>query len=253
MAYQILPGYQVRLAKRSPHDHWQGGAAYHQGAVCPICDRPLLLLWDLACSDPRFAVGGRPLFKNLERLPLYYCWTCSAEMDYRIVTPNRIKVLKNQGEFQGKHFPYKNYPLQFPRRPIELNRLIEMPEAAQKIVSSCFGCDRIPASGKKALEKWLGRKVKFAFDIWWHQLGGLPWLAQGPERIVCPNKQCSWSHRGWAMKILAVVMNDPPSGLPMVETIEEVKKDHGHFNNQVQVIFHVCRGCLTLHAANRCG
>jgi hypothetical protein len=54
------------------------------------------------------------------------------------------------------------------------------------------------------------------------------------------------------MKIPAAISNDPPSGLPMVETMNDVKKNKGHFDYSVQVIFHICRGCLTLHAGNQC-
>jgi hypothetical protein len=251
MPYSILPGFRVRVAKRSRYDHWQGGSALEGGAVCPVCDRPLLLLWDLNCLDPRFHIRGRPRFKDLERLPLYYCWPCCAEMDYRVVERNRVEVLRNQGTAQGKDFPYKNYPLQFDRQPIELDRLDEMPRRAQEVVNTAMG-DPVPALGKRELAKWLGRPVRYGFDIWWHQLGGLPSLVQGPEQIVCPNKTCSWSRRGWAMKILAVIINDPPSGLPMVETMQEVNKNKGRFNKYVQVVFHVCRGCLTLHVGNRC-
>jgi hypothetical protein len=172
-------------------------------------------------------------------------------MDYRVINQKRVAVLANKGTVQGKDFPYKKYPLQFQRHPIELDSLHELPKPAQRVVNTGLGM-RVPESGKKELEKWLGRRVKSGFDIWWHQLGGLPWLVQGPERIVCPNKECSWSRRGWAMKILAVIINDPPSGLPMVETMKEVNKRKGHFNNFVQVVFHICRSCLTLHAANRC-
>jgi hypothetical protein len=54
------------------------------------------------------------------------------------------------------------------------------------------------------------------------------------------------------MKVLATIHNDPPAGLPMVETRNEVEKRGGHFNNMVQVVFHICRNCLTIHAGNRC-
>src|SRR5687768_10740000 len=115
MPYYILPGFRVRLAKRSQNDHWQGGPAYHEGAVCPVCDRPLLLLWDFNCSDQRFRIQGRQRFKHLERLPLYYCWPCCAEMDYRVINQKRVVVLANKGTVQGKDFPYKKYPFQFQR------------------------------------------------------------------------------------------------------------------------------------------
>lgn len=250
MAYDLLPGFLVRLATQSQHDHWQGGPAYHEGAVCRICDRPLLLLWDINCLDPRLRVRGRSVFKDLKRVPLYYCWKCAGDVDYRVVDSHRLEVLGNRGRPQGDDFPYKNYPLQFERRRISLDRLDEL-----RKLSTRWNVDvgeRLPASARKRLEKRLGHRVTYDFDIWWHQFGGRPWLVQGPENIVCPNEKCSWARRGWTMKILASIINDPPSGLPMIESVKEVKKNKGHFNSYVQVIFHICRGCLTLHAANRC-
>lgn len=249
--YHILPSFRVRLAKRSTHDHWQGGKAYHQGAVCPLCDRPLLLLWDFNCSDPRFIVKGSRVFGNLERLPLYYCWTCCAEMDYRVTAKNHIQVLSNKGKYEGDEFPYKHFPLQFKRQPIELDKLGDLTK--QQIKQLCLSWVDVPSGeAKNFLEKWLGRKVKSGFDIWWHQLGGIPWLVQGQEDIVCPNEECSWGRRGRRMKVLACILNDPPSGLPMIETMRDVKKNKGHFNNYSQIVFHICKGCQTIHSGNRC-
>jgi hypothetical protein len=249
--YHLLPGYRVRVADHSTYDHWQGGPASHDGADCRACRRPLLLLWDLNCGDPRFRVNGRPVFHNVRRLPLYYCWTCGGEIDYRVTSPNRVRALKNTGKPQGRNFPYKRYPKAFERRPIELDRLADMPEKAKALLGAPW-IERLPARSKGPLERWIERPLKYGFDIWWHQFGGLPWLVQGPERIVCPHKECSWSRRHRGMKVLATVQNDPPGGLPMIESADEVQKSGGHFNWSVQVIFHICKGCLTIHAGNRC-
>jgi len=249
--YHLLPGFRARPTERPDHDHWQGGKARHKGAICTVCDRPLLLLWDLNCRDPRFVVNGFPVFGSLERLPLYYCWPCYAEMDYRVVAPNRIVVLKNEGSYYGDDHPYKRFPLRFKRQPITLERLADLPDRLKKLLSTGFDWF-LPAKARKPLEKWLGRPVRMSLDIWWHQFGGEPWLVQGPEQIACPNEECSWSRRRRRMKVLAVLRNDPPSGLPMVETMRNVKKNGGHFNWFVQVVFHICKGCLTIHAANRC-
>ncbi len=249
--YHLLPGFRVRVVKRSTQDHWQGGPAYHAGAACPICRRPLLLLWDVNCADPRFRLDGRLVFKHLERLPLYYCWKCAAEMDYRVLSPDRIQVLQNLGKPQGEDFPYRRFPQTFERRPIELDRLTDMPKEARALLNTDW-FDRLPTKAKRPLEKWIGRPLKYGFDIWWHQFGGIPWLVQGPERIFCPNRDCSWARRRWAMKVLAVIRNDPPAGLPMCETMKEVEKRGGHFNDMVQVVFHICKCCLTIHVGNRC-
>jgi hypothetical protein len=249
MAYHLLPGFRVRLAKTSKQDHWQGGPVRHTGVNCPICRRPFLLLWDINCRDPRFVVENRAVFKDLKRLPLYYCWTCVAEMDYQVCDDDRIRLFSHTGEHQGKDFPYRSYPKEFERSPLEMDR---MPQTVRELLKGIDIIKRLTKQERNTLEKWIGHPLKFAFDIWWHQFGGLPWLAQGPERVNCPNPECSWSRRGWPMKILAAIQNDPIYGLPMTESKKEIEKGGGHFNHWVQVTFHICRNCLTIHAANRC-
>jgi hypothetical protein len=176
-------------------------------------------------------------------------------MDYRLCGSEQVEVLKYSGEPQGKYFPYRGFPLAFERRPIELDRLAEMPEPAKALLLN-LDDKRLWEKGKGSLEDWLGRPIETPeipiFDLWWHQFGGLPWLVQGPERITCANEKCSWSRRGWRMKILAVILNDPPSGLPMAESLKKVEKNRGHFNQFVQEVFHMCKNCLTIHVGNRC-
>jgi hypothetical protein len=249
--YHLLPGFRVRVTKRPTHDHWQGGKARHAEAVCTTCDRPLLLLWDLNGKDPRFRVDGSQVFKWLDRLPLYYCWTCCAEMDYCVTAPNRIVILKNEGTYQGRDFPYKRFPLEFRRQPLQLDQLADMPQSLKKLIPYHWG-EPVPTKVRKYFANWLGHRVKDGFDIWWHQLGGLPWLVQGPEEILCPNPRCPGSRHRWRMKILAVIRNDPPSGLPMIETMRQVKRVHGDFDHWNEVVFHICKKCLTIHVGSRC-
>jgi hypothetical protein len=208
----------------------------------------LLLVWDLNCGDPRFRVNRKPIFKHLERLPLYFCFRCLGDMDYY-----RIRVLKSTGTYYGEGFPYQRFPIAFERQPIESDRPMDAPGEVRKALDAVDLMDRrLSKEVQGPLEKWLGRPLTCGMDVWWHQFGGRPNYEQGPERFPCPNEACSWSRQQWAMKILAVQSNDPPAGLPMFETLKDVKKNHGHFNWYTQVIFHICKGCLTLHAANRC-
>jgi hypothetical protein len=173
-------------------------------------------------------------------------------MDYLVTDEGEIAVLGNSGTPQGADFPYRRFPLYFKRQPIELDALADTPENIRRIMDRNWMALRNPARERTPLERWLGRPAPTGFDIWWHQLGGLPWLVQGPERILCPNARCAWSRRRRALKILAVIRNDPPSGLPMVETMAHVKKAKGHFDCFVQVVYHVCRHCLAIHVGNRC-
>ena len=85
-----------------------------------ICDRPLLLLADLDCTQIRTSEDAK-LFHSLDRLPLYYCWRCCAEhLTYLIIDGTRIRVLNNEGKNEGEDFPYEEYPRLFPKRPVKL-------------------------------------------------------------------------------------------------------------------------------------
>ncbi len=251
MAYHFLPGFRVKPTNTSSQNHWLGGPAQHKGAKCRACNRPLLLLWDIDCSDPRFQVRGRSIFKTLTRLPLYYCWTCAGEFDYLVTEPGRVRILKSKGKYQGDDFPYKRFPVYFERQAIELDLLANIPRAAKRALEA-DSFKKLPKSTKTALEKWLGRPVRDEYDSWRHQFGGRPWLIQGEERIVCANKQCFRNRRKLAMRVLASIINDPLGGLPMLETAEQVRASNGFFNSWVQVVFHICPNCLSIHAANRC-
>ena len=243
MSYQLLPGFVVRVAEQSTYDHWQGGPATHNGAFCDRCQRPFLLIWDINCADPRFVVDDKPVFKNLKRLPLYYCWRCCAELAYRVSGNERLQLFHNSGSEQEKDFPYPNYPLQFDRRPIELSRPDEMPKRVRDFLLAPPDA-RVPKETKAALSEWLGRPIRKAeFDIWWQQFGGEPWLIQGEEQMNCPNPKCSAVRRGAHMKILAAVCNDPLSGLPMIETMDDEQRVSGIFNRWVQIVYHICEDC----------
>jgi hypothetical protein len=101
------------------------------------------------------------------------------------------------------------------------------------------------------LTEWLGKPVKFAFDIWWAQLGGEPFLIQGTETDSCPNPRCSANKAKHPMKVLAAIPNDPP-GLPMLETMSEVEANNGHFNHYVQLVYYFCDQCHTVRTLNEC-
>ena len=50
------------------------------------------------------------------------------------------------------------------------------------------------------------------------------------------------------MKVMAAIHNDPPNGLPLVDTMEKVEKSKwGTFNSFVVVYFHFCNSCNTVH------
>lgn len=238
--------------------HSFGGEPYHKGAECPVCKLPLLLLADLDCSQLRKQMKA-PLFQSLQRLPLYYCWRCCAEqLTYRVIDEKRIKVFRNKGTRQGDDFPYSNFPHAFLSRAIsltpinyELGKLLAVYQEVDK--------DWLTEADQKAIKrgmKLLRHRGFSSGDVNRHQIGGLLGLIQGHERVGCPNRKCRY-HKlfedGYAvsMKELAVLCNDPYSGLPMVESLDELENP-SRWNEWVQVVYWVCEECLAIAASNRC-
>jgi len=252
--YYTRQGYAMVVRDGEPTGHWFGGEPYHTGAQCPVCRVPLLLLADLDCTRIRGKEDAK-LFNSLKRLPLYYCWRCCAEhLTYLIIDGKRIRVLRNEGENEGEDFPYEKYPRSFPRRPVAL---VPLDYKLAKLLAVYQEIDRywLSDQDRRSISR---RMTKFRHpgfsprDVNRHQIGGLLALIQGHERVGCPNPKCK-AHRsfkaGYAtrMKELAVLCNDPQSGLPMVETSEGPQ-----WNEWVQVVFWVCEECLAIAASNRC-
>jgi hypothetical protein len=254
MFQELLSTFMAKSVAVSQHDHWIGGPARHKSAYCAVCDRPFLLIWDLNCRDERFVLDGKSVFGTLDRLPLYYCWTCSSRFSYRL-TADDIEILEFHGEYQGDDFPYSDYPENFPRVsleffayedvPAEVNNFFAVWKADEnRMTLSVDECD--------LLTRWFGHTVKNSLGIWWAQLGGEPFLIQGTETYICPNPKCSGSKTGVPMKVLAAIPNDPPSGLPMLENTAQVNKQGGHFNHFVQLVYYFCDQCHTIRALNEC-
>jgi len=245
------------VAEDSPSLHQFGGTAYHQGALCPVCKIPFLLLADLDCVSLRETEKVK-LFLELDRLPLYYCWRCFAEKLSYQISENSIKVFKNDGKPQGDDFPYLGFPVTFEKRPL---KLVPVPYETAKLLAVAQEID----------ERWLTEQDKLAIQnglqslrhSWFskssisrHQIGGLLNLAQGHEYLVCPNPDCEYhklakKHYGTLMMELAVIHNDPHSGLPMCESLGELS-DPSEFNEFIQVVYWICEACLTITASNRC-
>jgi hypothetical protein len=254
--YYTKQGYAI-VADDSPSQHHFGGEPYHTGATCPICKIPLLLLADFDCAALRQLEKAK-LFHNLERLPLYYCWKCCAEKLSYQVNGGAIKIFKNDGRAEGDDFPYAGFPAKFPKRPVQL---IPIPYETAKLLAVAQEIDErwLAEEDRKAIEeRFQGlRHSQFAKScLVRHQIGGLLYLIQGHDYIVCPNPDCE-HHKlakrgsGTRMIELAVLHNDPYSGLPMCERLEEISLpvDWDEF---VQVVYWVCEECLTLMASNRC-
>lgn len=254
--YYTEQGYAM-LAEDSPSTHFFGGENRHAGATCPVCKIPLLLLADLDCVSLRKKEKAK-LFSELDRLPLYYCWKCCAEKLSYQVRDNSIKVFKNEGKPQGDDFPYAEFPNEFARRPV---KLVPIPYKTAKLLVVAQEIDEywLTEQDTKAIQNGLERLRHALFSkrgFNRHQVGGLLNLVQGHEYIVCPNPACK-DHQaakkfsGTRMMELAAIHNDPHSGLPMIESMEELSEP-SNFNEFIQVVYWVCGECLTIATSNRC-
>ena len=245
------------MAGDSSSTHYFGGENRRAGAICPVCKIPLLCLADLDCVSLRDKENGK-LFSELDRLPLYYCWKCCAEKLSYQIRGDRVKVFRNEGKPRGDDFPYANFPAEFERRTV---RLLPIPYETAKLLAVAQEIDEywLTEQDKQELQVKLEhlRHAFFSKNYFnRHQVGGLLGLIQGHEHIECPNPECKnhpAANRFSAprMKELAVLQNDPHSGLPMIETLEELSAPSS-FNEFIQVVYWVCEECLTIAASNRC-
>ena len=247
-------GYALVAGQGDETGHWFRRGALSRRAQCPVCGLPLLLIADLDCTKLQASEDAK-LFRSLARLPLYYCWRCCAEhLTYLIIDEKRLKVLRNEGKCQGEHFPYEKYPASFPRRPVSLEPI---EDAVGKLLAVYQEVDKywLSNADRRLIAQRIACLRHSGFsrdDVNRHQIGGLLPLIQGHESVSCPNAKCK-AHEsfeagyGSQMKELAVVCNDPRSGLPMVETSEGP-----NWNEWVQVVFWVCEECLAIAASNRC-
>jgi hypothetical protein len=254
--YYTRQGYAI-VADESPSPHHFGGEPYHDGAICPVCNIPLLLLADFDCAQFRTTESAK-LFSRLERLPLYYCWKCCAEkLSYKI-NVGSIKIFKNEGRPEGEDYPYPAFPAKFPKRNV---KLVPIPYDTAKLlaVAQEIGASWLTEQDRQAIQdrlEGLRHHVFAKSSLARHQIGGLLYLLQGHDWIKCPNPDCGnhitkTKYSGVRMLELATIHNDPYSGLPMTQKSEEVS-DPNEFDEFAQVVYWVCEECLTLTASNRC-
>jgi hypothetical protein len=257
--YYIKQGYALAATDGNETGHWFGGEICSDGACCPGCRNHLLLLADIDCKQLR-ALETAKLFQKYDRLPLYFCWRCDAAViSYSIIDSKQIKVLRYEGEKGDSDFPYNDYPISFPRRPISL---MPIDYHLAKLLSFCQEIDEYWLSDEdlKLLEDGISklRHNKFGRgNTNRHQLGGLLRLIQKHRFMGCPNSCCKRHKQFYedkalncSMKELAVIFNDPISGLPMVDPVDP-SGDQEQWDPYVQVVFYVCDECLAITAMSQ--
>lgn len=238
-------------------EHWLGGPIQHRGADCPNCKIPLVLHWDLNAQDSRFP---KKRFGSLDRIPLYYCWTCVADLAYRVDTSNRVRVLSKRAKQFSTNCQYEPYPESFERRPLTLDPTL--PDQVRQVYTKWVKSDdpyvrKLGKRETKVLADYFGHPFIGNLSVFHHQFGGMPSTWWGDEAILCPNRECHPSaidrlrgRQARPMSFLAGIVNDPHNGLPLVERVEEVRPDWWNF--YVSVEFQICGNCFTIHARNRC-
>jgi hypothetical protein len=254
---ELLETFIVRISPSHRFDHWQGGEPTDGNAVCPRCDQPLQLFWDIDASDPRFRSSTKQItFGDLRRILLYWCVPCFSSLDYQLVN-GTINILAADGRTGNRvekkkrdpTFPYDSFPQSFARRPIDLLNKSDLPTEVVNLLTET-PIPKLTATGKRMLEAYVGHTVSqrgFAvMRTWAHQFGGSPHLPQGDDTIVCCNKKCNSYNN--PMYAIAAIHNDPPNDLPIIETKDNVTAANGYFNFFVTLYFHMCAACKSIHA-----
>lgn len=189
-----------------------------EGAVCPNCEKPLLRYLSFDVKDSRLDLGGFPL----EKLDLFYCWTCNISQSpffYLCQRDGSIKLLQYGEGGQSVDFPYPNYPRFFPQREIWLEAIA--PETQRTII--LLNQNRGAEVGD----------IPSGLDIPRHQVGGIPYLMQPVLDLRCP--RCK------ARIPLFASLGDNTGG------------EQGFTGNEfVQVLFHLCPTCGIVGAYQQC-
>jgi hypothetical protein len=175
---------------------------------------------------------------HCRRLPLYYSFPYNAgACGYRIKSEAEIEVLCMETKKVEQDFPYSDYPLEFPERPVRL-----APISYEQHKSLVY---YIEADDKSALSDADQRLIFQDYHYPFTQLGGIHRMLQGIPNVSCPNTLCEYSKYECFMDVFAVVWNEPHSGVFLWDAETPDGCD-------VQVIFQSCPKCHSIHACNRC-
>lgn len=229
-------GYFLEISKvrTGRFQHTLGGKSDLPGAVCHPCGRPLLLMMSLDVRDPRLNLklpqGRRdePLDgpeRDLHDLPLLYCWSCGADLDYRLSPNGGIDVLNHtKSRWPTSCLPYDPYPESFPRRDL---RLVPIPPHVQRLIrkNNAKHLDGVTLSPEAR------RYLRPAL-----QVGGEPVFVQ--KLSLAGGWDCTLC--GGDSPFLAAVADPPKYGKGF------------HDNSYLQVVFHWRQVCQVLNAYHEC-
>ena len=182
------------------------------GAFCPNCHRPLLLLLSLDTKDYRLYLLAVPF----PRLFLVFCWTCelSQKLFYYVQNAQGIDILDYRKGQSYDDFPYRNYPVYFPKANAVLEQI---PNGDQEIIRML---------NRDAIDSWEVIRSRPDLAKPRHQVGGEPYLVQ---QNVYDEIRCLIC--GKSMPFLAAIGDEALDGIGFTG------------NEFVQVLFHFCRKC----------
>jgi hypothetical protein len=211
-----------RLAPEQPR-HIFCGPNEFPGGGCPNCGVPLQVFVTLDSSDQRLGIPP----STGTSLPLLWCWCCpvlEGPLVYR-VSSRGIELVSLKRGRPTPGFPYADYPRPFPSTPV---RLVPISSRAQRLISELN-------AGHPSFHP----RYRLA-SVPTHQVGGVPFLLQGPnyqgdyaDDLSCPT--CNEP-----MPFFAAVGNRclDPRGLCG--------------NDFVQVLFHFCVRDSVISAIQQC-
>lgn len=228
-AYTLHSHKDMALNQRYTHTFC--GQHDISGAQCPNCRKPLLCFLQLDVRDPRLLIQN----SVGTSLSLLYCWTCQgaggSTFFYRNIDQSKVIILEYGITPFTKGFPYKNYPIYFPKARALLHQLKpDVQQYIRRLNREDFAEYELPEQYQD-------------LDVPRHQIGGEPYLIQhNPDYIFD--------------KVYGVSMDCPICGnlMPFFAAIGDHCTDPRGFtgNEFVQVLFHYCSQCCVVAAFNQC-
>lgn len=111
-----------RIARVVPYvgdsfHHRFSGPPVHRGVKPHRNGQPLHLLYNFDCEDPLVPIR----VAGVRHLPLYYCFPYNAgAVGYRVKSDTEIEILYMETKEVMPHFPYEDYPDEFPEVRVSL-------------------------------------------------------------------------------------------------------------------------------------
>lgn len=239
--YYLRRGFLIRRSTSSSAIAKHCRGAMSPTRECPTCRVPLRLLLDIDCADTRFKSEKAPVFGDLARLPLYYCFHCAGRTTYR-VTNSRVAFLRDDCT-KDDDSPFAEpsvHPVE--RASVKLQRIPSDVEDLL-VIAQEYSTNWLSKRQMRQIKSALGNH---AVGLSRSQFGGLPYLMQGHRNYSCKNPKCKthqmvdfWTARRprFKMKELATCLHDL----------------HGYDSARyTAIVFHICWYCHTVTSEYEC-